>query len=186
MPYIRERKTGLIVEWITLDSDYKGLELPVAYITEVTEITAEKERKIMELEDLELMSPEETEMAMAFVTYDAIHLNDLAVKIHYHNRRWWEDLNGNQIQRNVGEAIALCHSELSEALEGHRKNLPDDKLPHRRMLEVELADAVIRILDLAEGLGLNLGAALVEKCKYNLSRHDHTIEGRKAEGGKAY
>jgi hypothetical protein len=45
--------------------------------------------------------------------------------------------------------IALCHSELSEALEGHRKGIQDDHLPHRLMVEVELADALIRIFDLA-------------------------------------
>lgn len=82
--------------------------------------------------------------------------------------------------------IALCHSELSEALEGHRKNLMDDHLRHRKMAEVELADAVIRIFDLAGAMGYDLAGAIVEKLIYNGQRADHRIENRKAENGKAY
>jgi len=82
--------------------------------------------------------------------------------------------------------IALAHSELSEALEGHRKDLQDDKLPHRAMAEVELADAVIRIFDLAGAMGYDLGWAIAEKLAYNAQRHDHTHEARRALGGKAY
>lgn len=100
---------------------------------------------------------------------------------------WWHDINtGLPIERNVGEALCLVHSEISEALEGHRKNLMDDKLPHRRMIEVELADAQIRINELAGGLGLDLGGAMWEKLEYNKNRADHKIENRKAEGGKKY
>lgn len=49
--------------------------------------------------------------------------------------------------RNPGEMLMLAVSELAEAMEGHRKNLMDDKLPHRPMIEVELADYVIRVCD---------------------------------------
>lgn len=72
--------------------------------------------------------------------------------------------------RNVGELLALIHSEVSEGLEGHRKNLDDDHLPHRKSLEVELADAMIRILDMAAGLKLDLGGAMVDKLAYNAKR----------------
>jgi NTP pyrophosphatase (non-canonical NTP hydrolase) len=82
--------------------------------------------------------------------------------------------------------IALCHSELSEALEGHRKNLNDDKLPERKMAEVELADVIIRVCDLAGAMGYDLGGAVVDKLNYNASRQDHKPENRKAENGKAY
>ena len=34
---------------------------------------------------------------------------------------------GRKIKRNMGEVIALMHSELSEALEAFRKDLMDDK-----------------------------------------------------------
>jgi NTP pyrophosphatase (non-canonical NTP hydrolase) len=62
----------------------------------------------------------------------------------------------------------------------------DDKLPHRKGLEVELADAMIRILDMAGGLGLDIGGALVEKLEYNSNRADHKPENRLKEGGKKY
>ena len=86
----------------------------------------------------------------------------------------------------VAQKLCLSHSELSEAMEGHRKRLMDDKLPHRTMLEVELADAVIRIADLAGALGLDLGGAIAEKLAFNTQRPDHKPENRSKDGGKAY
>src|SRR5690348_3319725 len=61
---------------------------------------------------------------------------------------WYRDKDsGAPINRNVGEMIALMHSELSEALEGYRKGEKDDHLPNRPAVEVELADALHRIFD---------------------------------------
>lgn len=52
---------------------------------------------------------------------------------------WWNDpATGEPKDRNDGELIALMHSELSEALEGVRKNSNDSHLPHRKSVEVEL------------------------------------------------
>ena len=111
---------------------------------------------------------------------------------------WWTDLDTLQslaeecrIRTRFGKALvaeklALIHSEISEAMEGARKNLMDDKLPHRKMIEVELADAMIRILDLAGALQLDLAGAIQEKLAYNAVREDHKVENRKAEGGKSY
>jgi NTP pyrophosphatase (non-canonical NTP hydrolase) len=86
----------------------------------------------------------------------------------------------------VSQKLCLIHSEISEAMEGHRKGLQDDKLPHRSMIEVELADAVIRIADLAGAMNLDLGGAIAEKMAFNAVRPDHKPEARAAEGGKAY
>lgn len=103
---------------------------------------------------------------------------------------WWNDLTTGEPLVNrphvVGEKLMLIVSEVAEAMEGHRKGLPDDKLPHRPMIEVELADAVIRIADLAGALGLDLGGAVAEKLEYNRNRPDHKPENRKADGGKKY
>ena len=100
---------------------------------------------------------------------------------------WWTDLStGGKKQRNVGELLMLCVSELAEAMEGHRKSKMDDHLPTRPMLEVELADTIIRIFDMAGGLGLDVAGAFVEKLQYNAKRADHKIEARQADGGKKY
>ena len=119
--------------------------------------------------------------------YDCVSLRDLGNVIHELNKKWWQDLEtGEPIKRNIGELLMLTVSELAEAMEGHRKNLKDDHLPNRSMLEVELADAIIRILDISTGLGLDISGALEEKCIYNNTRKDHTVEARKSENGKKY
>ena len=117
--------------------------------------------------------------------YEAGIINRLAEQVHNANKKWWEDLEtGLPKDRNVGEMIALIHSELSEALEGTRKNLQDDKLPHRKMEEVEMADALIRLLDYCAGRKLDIGGAYVEKMRFNATRADHTREERLKPHGK--
>ena len=105
---------------------------------------------------------------------------------------WWEDWSSitNDDTREkvkmleIASKLCLVHSEVSEALEGHRKQIKDDKLPHRTMLEVELADALIRIFDIAGRLELSLGDALAEKLRYNAKRANHKLENRAKPGGK--
>lgn len=127
-------------------------------------------------------------------------IETLQEKIHQGNvdAGWWADLDTMQslaeecrIRTRFGKALVaeklvLIHSEVSEAMEGARKNLMDDKLPHRKMIEVELADAVIRILDLAGALHLDLAGAIQEKLMYNKTRPDHQIENRKGVNGKQF
>ena len=114
-------------------------------------------------------------------------LNDYAAEAHKANEKWWQDIEtGHPIERNKGELLCLIHSEISEAMEGERKDLMDDKLPHRRMAEVELTDALIRIFDYAGAFGYDLQGAYVEKMAFNASRHDHKHEARAAAGGKKF
>jgi NTP pyrophosphatase (non-canonical NTP hydrolase) len=102
---------------------------------------------------------------------------------------WWTAKDGSHLKDNplmFSNKLALVHSELSEALEGDRKGCVDDHLPHRLATEVELADAIIRIFDLAGAYGLDIGGAMAEKMEYNAKRADHKPEARAAVGGKKY
>ena len=117
----------------------------------------------------------------------AIAINDLVDYFHGKSTAngWWSE--ADKANPMVAPAkLMLIVSEIAEAMEGHRKNLMDDKLPSRRMVEVELGDALIRICDLAGHLGLDLGGATMEKAAYNDNRTDHKAAARAAAGGKAY
>lgn len=102
------------------------------------------------------------------------------------NAGWYTNpATGERLERNVPEMLMLIVSEIAEGMEGYRKGLMDDHLPDRLSVEVELADAVIRIGDLCGFLGLDLAGAVIEKMAYNAKREDHKLENR-AKGGKAF
>lgn len=99
---------------------------------------------------------------------------------------WYTDLHtGLPLDRNVPEMLCLIHSEISEALEAFRKDLKDDHLPDYNGIDVELADAVIRIFDLAGYLDIDIGHVIDDKFHYNQTRADHKIENRMKPGGKS-
>lgn len=82
---------------------------------------------------------------------------------------WWEG------DINIPEKLALIHSEVSEALEEYRKGIDLESVYYEdgdkpEGFGVELADAVIRIMDLCGHLGIDLATLVEEKHQYNLTR----------------
>lgn len=91
----------------------------------------------------------------------------LASEIHQTaiDKGWWDE------PRNDGELLALCHSELSEALEALRNgNKADDKIPTHTGAEAELADTIIRVLDMSNARGWDIAGAVVAKMAMNKTR----------------
>lgn len=72
---------------------------------------------------------------------------------------------------------ANLHGETSELWEAARKGIlhqPCDKLPELTNAEEEIADIIIRALDLADFLGVNPARAVALKARFNASReHRH-------------
>lgn len=117
--------------------------------------------------------------------FNTMTLRDLQQHCHMAsvNAGWWDGLD---LEAITPTKLVLIHGEISEAMEGFRKDAKDDHLPHRDGMEVELADAIIRILDLAGAHGYDLQGALEEKMEYNAKRADHKSEARAAAGGKKF
>lgn len=117
------------------------------------------------------------------------NLTTLARTVHQANIKWWQDLiTGEPVERNKGELLALIHSEVSEALEGERKGLMDDKLPQYPMPVVEIVDTIIRCLDYLGGFypETDVQEVFDAKMAYNASRRDHSHAARIEEGGKKF
>lgn len=123
-------------------------------------------------------------------------INELSKEIHSRNREkgFYEN------EKNIGEILALIHSEVSEALECDRKDKhfrnsrynekwlidwthpQEDEIMFKRVFEEyvkdtfedELADIMIRVMDLAAFKGIDLEAHIKAKMRYNQMRpHKH-------------
>lgn len=113
-----------------------------------------------------------------------MNLNELSNKIYQANKSkgFWD------AERNKGELLMLVTSELSEALDADRESryadilsfnlsiLNGDPFQHafksniKDTFEDEIADAVIRLLDLAGGLGIDIDFHVNQKLQYNATR----------------
>jgi hypothetical protein len=115
-------------------------------------------------------------------------LRAMFARVHRANQKWWRHIDtGAPLERNFGELLMLVTSELAEAMEGHRKSLQDDKLPAYPMVTVELADALIRLFDMAgSGQYGDVAQAFDDKMHFNAVRADHQVEHRKSAHGKKY
>lgn len=90
-----------------------------------------------------------------------------------------EEKGWHSESRTFGEEVALFHSEFSEALEAFREGhevtevwVEQDKNGNLKPegVPIELADAIIRLMDFCEGYNIDLWGALLAKVKYNSTR----------------
>lgn len=105
----------------------------------------------------------------------AASLNTLAREIHglAKEKGWYE------AERSIEAHVALLHSEVSELFEHYRTHGPQLSLYYQAHgkpegIPVELADVIIRALDMAADLNINISEAVYRKFLYNTTRgHRH-------------
>lgn len=100
-------------------------------------------------------------------------LNDMAAIVHENAvAHGFHDFNETEGQF-LTRAVANLHGEVSELWEAYRGNklhASCDKLDTLTCAQEELADVIIRTLDMAQRLKINIGAAVVAKHNYNKNR----------------
>lgn len=114
--------------------------------------------------------PVEVDAQLEFAIIDfARAYNALAAIIHDDNikKGFWPK---KKTDRNVGEALMLAVTELSECLEANRKELSSDHIPDYKGEEEEVADCIIRLMDLGQGFNWLVAEALGAKLKFNRTR----------------
>jgi NTP pyrophosphatase (non-canonical NTP hydrolase) len=105
------------------------------------------------------------------------------------NKGWWHTPEGEDLRKHpftFPTKAMLIVTEVAEAIEGDRKDIPDAHLPQYSMKAVELADVQIRLMDLAEAYGIDLLEVILAKQAYNRQREDHKPENRAKKNGKKY
>jgi len=114
-----------------------------------------------------------------------LNLTELSKQIHENNKLKGFDAS----KENVGQSLMLIVSELGEAVEAHRNNRFADmvnypsaistkselfkehfKLSIKDTFEDELADSIIRLLDLCGALNIDIETHVKLKTEYNKTR----------------
>lgn len=99
--------------------------------------------------------------------------NELAKQVNALARKngFWEQSVDSPSANVVPLKLCLIHEEVSEALTAVRKSLgSSEKIPAHSALAEELADIVIRVMDLGHEMGIDMGEAIMAKFSYNLKR----------------
>lgn len=131
----------------------------------------------------ELTEEEKAKQLLEFAQYDAQIRSQMSISLgslrsslqgvlsqYSHTVNAFMRHQGFWQSENTGEKLMLIVTEISEAMEGARKNSKDDHLPELDSVPVELADAMIRILDFCGQYKIPIGDIIAMKMEYNLQR----------------